>query len=128
MPNQVVTGAILACPFGAAPSSLTAIPKMVTCSGPDAANIMDFAPIMNIAPFGMCICPGNPMFIAATAAALGTPTPVPCIPMTVSPWTPGSAMTTIAGMPALNDTSICNCMWGGVITITFAGQVETTVT
>ena len=28
----------------------------------------------------------------------------------------------IAGMPALDNVSVCNCVWGGVIQVGFAGQ------
>jgi hypothetical protein len=30
-------------------------------------------------------------------------------------------------MPALNNSSMCTCMWGGMITITVPGQVTTMV-
>jgi hypothetical protein len=36
-------------------------------------------------------------------------------------------MVLIAHMPALNDTSKCMCMWAGVISITFPGQVTTDI-
>jgi hypothetical protein len=85
---------------------------------------MDYVPMMNIMPFGMCTSPANPQVAAATAAALGVLTPQPCIPATSSPWTPGSPQVMLANQPALNDTSTCMCMWAGVITITNPGQTE----
>ena len=92
MPVQVVSGATLACTFGVAPSTLTVLPtNCVACSGMPAATIMDFAPMVNIAPFGMCMSPANPQVAAATAAALGVLTPQPCIPATTSPWVAGRA-------------------------------------
>jgi hypothetical protein len=42
--------------------------------------------------------------------------------MTTAPWTPGSTSVTIAGLAALNDSSTCQCMWGGAVSITSAGQ------
>ncbi|MEI6063835.1 MAG: DUF4280 domain-containing protein [Pseudanabaena sp. ELA748] len=125
MGQQVVMGAMLQCSFGVAPSSLIVIPKgmPVMAGGPLAASIMDFAPIANIPPFGMCSSPANPMVIAATAAALGVLTPMPCIPVTVAPWVPGSPTVLINNFPALNNSSKCICTWGGVISINFAGQV-----
>lgn len=129
MPVQVVSGAVLACSFGVAPSTLTVLPAPgVMCSEMPAATIMDFAPMENIASFGMCLSLANPQVAAATAAALGVLTPQPCIPATTSPWTPGAAMTTIGGVPALHNACTCMCMWAGVITITSPGQVQTTVT
>jgi Domain of unknown function (DUF4280) len=91
------------------------------------ANIMDNKPFVNILPFVMCQSMANPMVAAATAAALGALTPMPCIPMTTAPWSPGSATVLIGGMPALNNSSKLNCMWGGLIEITMPGQFLTLV-
>lgn len=110
------------CSFGAAPSSLIVLPvNRVLTSTPDA-NIMDYAPMVNILPFGVCSSPANPTVAAATAAAMGVLTPMPCIPSTVAPWVPGAPTVLLANMPTLNSTSKCMCMWGGVIQITYAGQ------
>lgn len=128
MAQLVVLGAQISCTFGAAPSSLIAIPKGPPCaSGTPAATIMDHLPIGNIPPFGMCSAPSNPTVAAATSAAMGVLTPMPCIPVTPAPWAPGSATVMINNNPALNSTSKCNCAWGGVISITSAGQTKATV-
>lgn len=130
MPQQVVMGASLQCvPFGTAPSSLIVIPKgkLVLASNMLAATIMDFAPVANILPFGMCTSLANPMVASATAAALGVLTPMPCMPVIVAPWAPGAIKTKINGIPALPNTAICNCAWGGVIKINFAGQVKVNI-
>ena len=81
---QVTAGAALTCSFGIAPSTLTAIPQgaPVQAGGALAATIQDSRPMASIAPFGMCTTPTNPQVAAATAAALGTLTPQPCIPVT----------------------------------------------
>jgi hypothetical protein len=47
---------------------------------------------------------------------------MPCVPATTAPWAPGSPAALIGGQPALNDASKCMCAWGGVISISFAGQ------
>ncbi|MEM9949215.1 MAG: DUF4280 domain-containing protein [Cyanobacteria bacterium P01_D01_bin.36] len=125
MALQVVAGATTKCAFGLAPSTLMVIPKgppVLGCSRP-AANIMDFVPIANILPFGMCTSPANPAFVAATAAALGVPTPVPCVPVVPAPWIPGSPTVLINNFPALNNSSTCMCAWAGVISIVSPGQV-----
>ncbi len=123
MPNHVCMGAALQCTFGVAPSSLVVLPvnKVMTSYVP-AANIMDNKPMVNIMPFGMCQSPSNPVVAAATAAALGVLTPMPCIPATTAPWAPGAPTVMLANMPALDDTSKLMCMWGGVISVNFAGQ------
>lgn len=119
---QVAVGANLQCSFGVAPSVLTVLPVNRVLTGGPAANIMDHAPMLNVLPFGMCNCPSNPMVAAATAAALGVLTPMPCIPMTTAPWMPGSATVMLGGMPALQNSSKLMCQWGGVIQILAPGQ------
>lgn len=128
MPPLVVSGAQLQCSFGTAPAALTVLPaKLTNAGGPPAATITDFAPMVNIKPFGMCQTPSNPQVAAATAAASGVLTPQPCIPVTTSPWAPGSPTTLIGNTPALNPSSKCMCTWGGVIQITDPGQTTTQV-
>ena len=128
MPNHVCMGAVLQCSFGVAPSSLVVLPtnKMLTTSVP-AANIMDNKPMVNVMPFGMCSSPSNPTVASATAAALGVLTPMPCVPNTPAPWTPGAPKVMLANMPALDDTSTLACTWGGVIKVNFAGQTTETI-
>jgi hypothetical protein len=41
----------------------------------------------------------------------------------VAPWTPGAATVMKGGFPTLDDSSVLMCMWGGVIEVTFPGQV-----
>ena len=124
---QVTSGAALMCSFGIAPSTLTVIPQgtPVQAGGSPAATIQDSKPMASIAPFGMCTTPTNPQVAAATAAAMGTLTPQPCIPVTTAPWIPGSPTVLINGQPALNSSCTCLCQWGGVITITAPGTATT---
>jgi len=130
MAQQVYQGATLQCTFGAAPSTLTVIPEptvLVETGGLVAATIMDSKPMANIAPFGLCSAPTNPVVIAATAAKLGVFTPAPCVPATTAPWTPGSPVVKIGGKPALNNTCTLLCQWLGVISITNPGGTKVTV-
>jgi Domain of unknown function (DUF4280) len=119
---HVCTGAMMKCAMGMAPSNFVATPKMVMTGNMPAGNIMDFVPMLNIPPFGSCMSMANPMVAAATAAALGVLTPMPCIPVPVGPWKPGAPTVLVAGMPALNNTSTLNCAWAGVITFITPGQ------
>ncbi|RKH00125.1 DUF4280 domain-containing protein [Corallococcus carmarthensis] len=121
---QVVSGALLQCSFGLAPSTLSVPPvNQVNATAP-AATIMDNIPGMNVPPFGMCQSLANPAVAAATAAAMGALTPMPCMPVTVAPWAPGSPTVLIKGKPALTDKSMCNCAYGGIIKINVAGQMK----
>jgi hypothetical protein len=124
----VTTSAVMMCSFGAAPSNLNILPdKMIMCSDKPMANIMDNKPMVNIPPFGVCMSMANPTVASATAAALGVLTPMPCIPNTVAPWTPGNPMVLIKNMPSLSNSSQLICLWGGAISISFAGQVKVMV-
>ena len=123
MAIQVVTGAMLKCSYGVAPSSLNVLPINRVMAGAPAANVMDMIPILNIPPFGMCQSMANPMVAAATAAALGVLTPMPCIPMPAGPWSPGSPKVKIGEMKALSNNSQATCAWGGQIQILMAGQM-----
>ncbi len=123
MPKQVCTTAMLQCTFGVAPSVFNATPRPVQTSVMIAGTIMDHKPMVNIMPFGMCISPSNPTVAAATAAALGVLTPMPCIPNTVAPWVPGAINVLITNQPALDNNCKLMCLWGGVISVTFPGQL-----
>ena len=124
MPQHVCMGATLKCSFGVAPSSLMVLPvNRVMTSNVPAANIMDHKPMVNVMPFGMCNCPANPAVAAATAAALGVLTPMPCVPVTAAPWASGAPTVLLANFPALNNTSKLMCTWGGIIEVVVPGQV-----
>lgn len=124
MPMHVCMGATLQCSFGLAPSSLMVLPvNQCMTSYVPAANIMDNKPMVNILPFGMCTSLANPTVAAATAAAMGVLTPMPCIPVTPAPWVPGAPTVLLGNMPALNNTSKLMCTWAGVIQVVYPGQV-----
>lgn len=127
MPNPAVTGAMLTCTFGMAPATLNAIRPTVTVEGRPAANIGDAAPIVNVPPFGMCQSLANPTVAAATAAALGTLTPMPCVPAIVGTWTPAAPKTLVGGMPALAAGATLQCAYGGVISVAVPGTATTQV-
>jgi hypothetical protein len=116
-------GAQMMCTFGLMPSSLVVLPvnMVITSQVPDA-NIMDHIPMTNIFPFGMCISLANPAVAAATAAAMGVLTPMPCVPATVTPWAPGAVTVLLGNQPSLDNVSMLNCMWAGVITFITPGE------
>lgn len=123
----VTNGCTLMCSFGTAPSSMMVMPSNKVMATSPAANIMDNKPNVNIMPFAMCTSLANPAVAAATSAAMGVLTPQSCVPVTVAPWSPGSPTVLIGGMPALNNASILNCMWGGVISVSAPSQTQTMV-
>lgn len=123
MAFHVCNGALLKCSFGMAPATLVVLPlNRMMSGGMPAANIMDHAPMLNILPFGVCQSLANPAVAAATSAALGVLTPMPCVPVTPAPWVAGAPTAMLAYVPALNNTSVLNCAWGGVIQVSAPGQ------
>jgi len=115
--NLVNSGSMLKCTQGNAPATLVVVVATTTAQGPPAANIMDYVPMTNIPTFGMCMSVANPTVAAATAAAMGVLTPMPCVPVT-TPWAPGMPMILVRNSPALDAASKCLCAYGGEITIT----------
>lgn len=123
----VTSGATTLCSFGAAPGTLNILPAGMSAGGPAAiATVTDIVPFVNIGPFAMCTSLANPAVAAATAAALGVLTPMPCTPVIPAPWQPGSPTVLVQGRPALTNASTCLCAYGGLITISVPGQVTVT--
>jgi hypothetical protein len=110
--NHVEHAAMLRCQYGSNNAPLTV-------SGPwPLASVRDFVPLVNIQPFGACLCPGNPQVAAATAAAAGVPTPATCIPAVDDPWHPGRGKLMIGGARGLGPDATARCRWGGLIVLT----------
>lgn len=125
MAVQVVMGAMMQCSFGVAPTSLVVLPVKMIVGPTPVANIMDNAPMANVPSFGMCSSLANPTVAAATAAALGVLTPMPCVPATAAPWVPGVPTVLESNMPAVDNNCKLVCCWGGVIQIIVPGQTTT---
>lgn len=124
MGPQVATGASMMCSFGLAPSTLAVLPVKGVMATTPAANITDMAPVVNVPPFGACTSMANPTVAAATAAALGVLTPMPCIPVPAGTWLPGSTKVMLKGPPAVDATCKLMCSWGGVIQVVSPGQTK----
>lgn len=95
--------------------------------GSPAATIMDSVSLLNVSSFGACSSITNPAVTAATAAALGVLTPMPCVPATPAPWTPGASTVLIGGAPALDSACMLNCLWAGIIKVNMSGQFSVNV-
>lgn len=120
----VCSGAMMRCTMGTSPAKLTVLPiRMVNLTGKPQANISDKMTMVNLAPFGLCRSLAFPPTAAATAAALGTLTPTPCLHNTPMPWMGGKMDYLIKGQPALLKSCKCQCMWGGTISLMTDGQM-----
>lgn len=122
--SYVCSGAMVKCTMGTCPARLTVLPtRTVFLAGQPMANISDHISMVNLAPFGSCRSLGFPSTAAATAAAHGVLTPMPCMHNTPAPWMGGKMDYLIKGQPALLKSCTCQCMWGGTITLINNGQV-----
>ena len=126
MATAVVSGASVKCTMGIAPGQLLVTSQAtVLVGGAPAATIMDAAPMTNVTPCGMCTSMANPQVAAATAAALGVLTPMPCVPVPVGIWTcAGTPL--IGGKPALSTDATLTCSYGGSIRVVSPGQTIVT--
>ncbi|MDR0625366.1 MAG: DUF4280 domain-containing protein [Holosporales bacterium] len=128
MGMPAILSGLCKCVFGAAPTPLIVPPiDCVVAKNMPMATIMNHIPFMNITPFGTCMNIANPMVAAATAAALGVLTPMPCIPITTGPWLPIKPTIVVKNKPALDNTSMLMCQWGGVIQVSFPGLTMCTM-
>lgn len=117
------------CTFGDAPTPLLVCPipgqPVTLAENFLMGNIMDNKPLTNILPFGTCKSLANPTVAAATSAAMGVLTPMPCVPVIAAPWAPGSPTVLVRGQPALNMNSKLMCNWGGLIDFVNPGGAST---
>lgn len=121
--SYVCSGATMRCSMGTSPAKLTVLPsRAVFLTGQPMANISDHVPNTNLDPFGCCCSLGFPATAAATAANNGILTPMPCKHNTPDHWENGKDDYFIKGEPALLRSSICQCKWGGTISIVDDGQ------
>lgn len=119
MPEFLTTATLLECSMGAAPTPFVAdpLPAAPTVTGMATATIVQIVPGKNIMPFGVCKSPANPTVAAATAAAQGVLTPMPCTPTVVAPWAPPSACVKHMGIPLATAQSVCACAFGGMVKV-----------
>ena len=127
MPKLVVTGGVLSCNMGSAPSTFNGGCTKVTVQHKPAGTIMDHKPMVNVHPFGLCRSLANPTVASATGAAQGALTPMPCLPSLPGPWTPGAARSQLEHKKALKVDDKLSCAYSGVISVKGAGQAKVDV-
>lgn len=119
------TGAALKCSFGSTPAIFSSLPTSgVIAEGRPVGIDTDMVPILNLASFGLCKSLSNPTVASATTAAMGTLTPMPCVPVPGGSWKRPESKVLIGGRPALTSSSTLTCAWGGQISVQFAGQTS----
>ena len=122
MANPVVQTSICMCSFGMAPC-----PLMVSSQQNVMVNNMLQATIMDnkFPTFGMCTSLMNPTVSAATSAAMGVLTPMPCVPAIAAPGGPGAPTVLVGGKPLLNNTSKLMCNFGVIIQVNMSPAFTT---
>lgn len=124
MASQVTAQASLKCSLGTDPATFVASGDV---DATNASGVVDDVSNGNVPTFGLCTSLLNPQVAAATNSAGGTLTPQTCVP-SLSPWTPGSSHVTVNGVPALDASSTCACIFGGTISVDSPGQGDVSVT
>lgn len=115
----VCKGAKIKCSMGDNEVDLGALPIPVKNEGNELMSVLNFIPYLNIPSFGKCKSPANPMVISAYGA------PQECIPVVLTPWSPGAKkLKILGGTAALMDKDTNFCMWAGSIEITDPGQTK----
>lgn len=122
MAYPVVAGATCICTMGTTPAQINPTNQSnIRIGGKPVASTVDVAPMTNVGSFGMCKSMTNPAVAAATAAALGTLTPQPCVPVPAGTWNcPGKVR--VAKKPVLTNEGTLKCAYMGDITIKSPGQ------
>ena len=125
MSFAVTTGSTAEYTCGTTPAELIAdFDTLATAGGSIVLTIDMIVAEVNIPSFGDCDSLLNPEVSTATAAADGVLTPMPCVPVVVDSWTPGSLLSNEVGIAYVNDESICTCSYGGEISIVDALGIE----
>lgn len=129
MAKLVVNGAKLKCPMGDAEGSLKVSVPCPQAEGGNIAVLTDNIPMNNVAagpgspgPFGKCKSLANPTVASATAAAMGALQMMPCVPLIPAPWASTATLVKVGGKPAVLDSSLLVCAWGGTIQVSDPGQ------
>lgn len=119
---------LIKCSQGTIPVPLLVLPRKVVFSNYlSVANVSDSIPFLNILPFLLCKSLANPMVAAATVAAFGVLTPMPCIPIVTGKWSAASSKVKVCGSPAFDKNGKVSCMWNGNITVIMPGQFNTII-
>ena len=117
MPKAICALSLLKCSCGTVPTPFIVLPiNGVTTTGLPAGNALDNIPFLNIIPFGMCTTSANP-----TVAAAGG-SPMPCIPVTLFPWSDTATTVKIKGIPSVTQESKLQCLWTGSISVEAPSQ------
>jgi len=97
-------GAKLKCSFGSGAKDMMVLPigMAMNATSKPIATQLDFIPMLNIAAFGNCNSPANPMNWKM-AGPVPVFVPSSCIPIPVMPWDPAAKKLKIGGNPAMDD-------------------------
>jgi len=121
--NVVGLTSLLSCSFGTVPDTLIVLPDgNVIVEAMLAGNMLDMIPFANIPGFVLCLSLANPEVDAATTAAFGVLTPMPCTPMTFEPWITEDVTVLFTDLPALDQTSILICDYAAIIIVDEPGN------
>lgn len=106
----ISAGNLCKCSFGTIPIPLVSTNSVQVENAPVVTN----TDTSSLVSFGLCSTLSNP----AVKIVAGVLVPAPCVANIVTPWLNTKMNILACGKPVCTDKSMCQCMWGGVITIT----------
>ncbi len=107
----IAAGNLCRCSFGTIPIPLVSTNINVQI---ESAPVLTNTDTNGLVSFGMCSTLSNP----AVKIVAGVLVPAPCVANIVTQWLNTKVNVFACGKPVCTDKSMCQCMWGGVITIT----------
>ena len=110
----ISSGNMCKCSFGLTPIPLTAFNVTVNVEGTPIVTNTDTSTLIS---FGMCKTPTNPAVAAVIASSFGTVQQAPCKSVIITPWLNTKNTVLACGKPVCTNSSTCQCMWGGTISI-----------
>ncbi len=107
-------GNMCQCSFGSALVPLASFNTTVNVEGTPVVTNTDTSTLIT---FGLCGTPTNPAVAEVLATSFGTITQAPCKSMIITPWLNTKTTVLACGKPVCTSNSICQCAWGGTISI-----------
>ncbi|MBR1944462.1 MAG: DUF4280 domain-containing protein [Alphaproteobacteria bacterium] len=113
--SVISAGNLCKCSFGTVPVPLTSTSPNVQFEKSPVVTSIDTKSLIS---FGMCSTPSNPAVLSIIIASQGKVLVAPCVSNVVTTWMNTKMNVLSCGKPVCTEKSTCQCMWGGVISIT----------
>lgn len=106
----ISVGNLCKCSFGTIPIPLVSTNITVQAEKSPVVTNMDTS---NLISFGLCSASANPLVVEVA----GIKIPTVCQAKIITPWLNTKMNVLACGKPICTNNSICQCKWGGIVTI-----------